>query len=113
VTNAGSRIEYGGEALFKAHRGLLSVLIAEPWIEFTPRGFLISVRHSEAISQRIHVAWIDVTSSVLHDHAGSMVTLQTNVTADGAMLFGSVYEAGTSFDPVTFVVPTEARSLAL
>ena len=86
---------FAGGVSFKAHGGMLSVAISDPWLE-AGRGVL-SV--ADAGGRRVDFATLGA-AEVGPDGA---VTLPTAITLDGMMILGDHYPPGTALDAVRLV----------
>lgn len=80
---------FRGRVAFQAHGGLLSVTLADPWIEPAGDGWVLSI--AETPSRRTAIAKLGPP----HDGALEAVT-----TLDGMMILGDHYPPGTVLDPV-------------
>jgi hypothetical protein len=95
-------LEFVGEAFFTAHRGLLHVEIADPWIEFEGDELFLSVSSFDR-AHRTRLATLDAAAAAAGE--GSVCILKAAITAPGALMLGGVYEEGTELDPVRVPIP--------
>ncbi|ALJ18453.1 HtaA domain-containing protein [Microbacterium sp. No. 7] len=83
---------YRGTVRFRAHGGLLDVIVADPQVRFEGAGGTIAVRASEDPSDPpVVLARVGEP-----DAAGAP---QLRLTVDGARLLGDVYSPGELLDP--------------
>lgn len=100
------QLRFVGDVRFLAHRGLLCIALASPWVEMnSPATASLSVHvpGSDA-SERVTIAsmqWSHPDTShgrpVWHDLAATL-------TAEGSALFGGMYAAGTPLDPLSITL---------
>lgn len=101
-------LKYLGAVRYKAHGGVLFVVIAEPWLEFSRGSATLSVVHPEALKargQRLVIATLDVREGVQGLPTG-WNGLLTHITHAGVSLFNNVYTPGEALDPVRFSFTT-------
>lgn len=97
-------IKYLGAVRYKAHGGVLFVVIAEPWLEFNDGSAELSVIHPEAMQERdrrLSIATLDVQNAQQGLPLG-WNGLQAHITQAGVDLFNNVYAPGEAVDPVRF-----------
>lgn len=87
---------FPGEIGFKAHGGLLSVTLTDPWIEPLADGYVLSI--AETARRRTAIARLDVAALTLQDDGTAVIPAVT--TLDGMMILGDHYPPGTVLDPV-------------
>lgn len=87
-----------GEVRFVAHGGMLSVFLADPGIETTPEGRVLTVADSAARDRRVAIARLDLAGAA-RDADGALA-IPTALTLDGMFLLGDHYPPGTMVDPV-------------
>lgn len=80
---------FRGRVQFQAHGGLLSVTLADPWVEPADGGWVLSI--AETATRRTAIAKLGAPE----DGAMSATT-----TLDGMMIIGDHYPPGTPLDPV-------------
>ena len=94
VQRRADQIQFSGGVAFRAHRGLLSLTLQDPWIEFDEEGgailSVLYVANRDSDGERVIVADVSADGS-------------TTLTASGVSLFDSEYAPGTELDPLTFV----------
>jgi hypothetical protein len=87
---------FSGEVLFSAHGGLLSVEIADPWLEEN-RGVLVLTVADFARAHRLPIAELERGGGWAGPHS-------TRITEAGSILLGGTYPVGTELDPVTLLL---------
>ena len=80
---------FAGTVGFKAHGGMLSVRLADPWVEAVDGGWVLSV--AETATRRTAIAKLAPADGG---------TLEAVITLDGMQLIGDHYPPGTPLDPV-------------
>ena len=85
---------FRGQVAFKAHGGMLSVTLTDPWIEATADGGVLSV--AETATRRTAIAKLDAAALAGDERA----ELPAVITLDGMMIVGDHYPPGTPLDPV-------------
>jgi hypothetical protein len=80
---------FRGRLAFRAHGGLLSVTLVDPWVEAAGDGWVLSI--AETPTRRTAIAKL----GALEGGALGAVT-----TLDGMMILGDHYPPGTVLDPV-------------
>jgi hypothetical protein len=83
---------FAGGVRFTAHGGMLSVALADPWIE-AGRGVL-SI--ADAAGRRVDFATLGPATA----EPDGAVVLPIAITLDGMMILGDHYPPGTALDPV-------------
>lgn len=87
-----------GEIHFNAHGGMLSVHLANPMIEITETGAVLTVAESgDDDARRVRVAQLDL--STVSADAGETI-IPTTLLMDGIQLLGDHYPLRTVLDPV-------------
>jgi hypothetical protein len=86
---------FTGEVLFVAHGGLLSVEIADPWLE-EDRGVLVLTVSDFARAHRLAIAELEPGEKRAGPHTA-------RITEAGSILLGGTYPVGTELDPVTLL----------
>lgn len=80
---------FRGRVSFRAHGGLLSVTLADPWVEPAGDDWVLSI--AETATRRTAIARLGTATD------GS---LSATTTLDGMMILGDHYPPGTPLDPV-------------
>lgn len=80
---------FRGRVAFKAHGGMLSVTLTDPWVEAAADGWVLSI--AETATRRTPIARLGALE-------GGAMTAVT--TLDGMMILGDHYPPGTALDPV-------------
>lgn len=88
---------FAGEAAFEAHGGMLRVFLADPAVEATASGVVLTCADSAGRNRRVEVAKLDADAATEAD--GTLV-MAAKITLDGMMLLGDHYPPGTPLDPV-------------
>lgn len=91
-----------GEVSFKAHGGMLDVVMADPGVTIDAEGAALTVADSAKRTRRIEVARLDL-AAMTTDETGALV-IPTAVTLDGYMLLGDHYPPKTPLDPVVLTL---------
>ena len=97
-------IKYQGDVRYKAHGGVLFVMIVDPWLEFGRNGAELSVVNTEHWPQRDNrmvLATLEPSEALLGLPPG-WACLQALITPSGVELFNNVYAPGEALDPVRF-----------
>lgn len=87
-----------GEVRFEAHGGMLKVFLADPSLEISEAGAVLTVADSRARDRRVEIARLDL-SAMTTGTAGEMV-LPAALSMDGIQLLGDHYPLRTALDPV-------------
>ncbi|WP_337187325.1 HtaA domain-containing protein [Phenylobacterium sp.] len=87
---------FRGQVAFKAHGGMLSVTLTDPWVEATDAGLVLSV--AETAARRTAIAKLD--TAALAPAADGTAELPAVITLDGMTIVGDHYPPGTPLDPV-------------
>lgn len=90
-----------GAVRFEAHGGMLKVFLADPAIEITDTGAVLTVADSPARSRRVEIAKLDLAAMT----AGELL-IPTSLTMDGSFLLGDHYPPTTALDPLQLAVAT-------
>ncbi|MGD6979063.1 MULTISPECIES: HtaA domain-containing protein [Citricoccus] len=107
-------VKYRGDVRFKAHGGMLFVMIVDPWLEFHEDGVLLTVVDAERWPDRDH----RITLATLRpDERGSRGLppgwrcQEARLSAEGAAVFNDVYPVGEVLEPARYCtgVPTAAH----
>lgn len=91
-----------GEVSFKAHGGMLDVVMADPGLAIDKAGAALTVADSARRTRRIEVARLDL-SAMTTTEDGALV-IPAAVTLDGYMLLGDHYPPRTPLDPVVLTL---------
>ena len=89
---------FSGEVKFDAHGGMLAVFMAEPVIEMTSKGLMLSVADAVSRKWRVEVAQLDL--SALVRSGPDEVSIPTSLTIEGIQWLGDHYPFKTPLDPV-------------
>jgi len=87
-----------GEVRFEAHGGMLKVFLADPAIEITETGAVLTVADSAARTRRVEIAKLDLAPVTAAD--SSETSIPTSLTMDGSFVLGDHYPPTTALDPV-------------
>ncbi|MEZ2392193.1 HtaA domain-containing protein [bacterium RCC_150] len=104
---AGGRIlRFKGSVRFQGYRGALRVDIADPWVEETVGGMVITadIAPPGTGPRRVPLATLPAAAPAGHDDRGDFIQAATQLTEEGSALLGSVYPPGSEADPVTYHV---------
>jgi hypothetical protein len=105
LTTAGN-LKFRGQVQLRGHYGMLSVLLADPWIEFDNGAAVVSivdVRYWPDRDKRIPLLQLRSAGLVAIGAGYSVQETPALLTAEGAEIFNDQYQAGTAMDPVTAV----------
>lgn len=100
VTGLGT-LSFGGAVRFGGHGGALYVMIADPIVEITVTGAVLSAKVDND-GERLSLVTLD--SGTTHTATPSWDSVPTFLTANGASLFIGQYPAGTPFDPLNITL---------
>lgn len=96
LTGAG---RFAGQVSFNAHGGMLNVVLAEPGVEATDAGLVLTVADGPA--RRVVFAKLD--AAAMETEADGTLALPAAITLDGMFILGDHYPPGTVLDPVRVV----------
>lgn len=103
-------LHFGGAVRFGGHGGALYVMIADPIVEITAEGAVLSAKVDND-GERLDLVTLDfgVPDSGAPTSGAPNVSPQwdavpTFLTANGASLFIGQYPAGTPFDPLNIIL---------
>ena len=91
-----------GELRFEAHGGMLKVFMADPAIEITGAGAVLTVADSAARTRRVEIAKLDLAAMTAGE-AGE-TSIPTALTMDGSLVLGDHYPPTTALDPARLTV---------
>ena len=89
---------FSGEVKFDAHGGMLAVFMAEPVIEMTSKGLMLSVADAVSRKWRVEVAQLDIAA--MTRSGPDEVSIPTSLTIEGIQWLGDNYPFKTPLDPV-------------
>lgn len=87
-----------GNVRFEAHGGMLKVCLADPALEITEAGAVLTVADSPAGTRRVGIAKLDLTLASAGE--ADSPSIPTSLTVDGSFLLGDHYPPTTVLDPV-------------
>ncbi len=87
-----------GEARFDAHGGMLKVCLADPVVEISASGAVITAFDSSARTHRFEIARLDLAAMSAGED-GELV-IPTALSMDGIQVLGDHYPLNTALDPV-------------
>jgi len=87
-----------GEARFEAHGGMLSVCLADPALEVSPTGLVLTAADSVKRDWRGIIATLDLAAATTDDQ-GEMI-IPAALAMDGIQVLGDHYPMRTALDPV-------------
>lgn len=76
---------------------MLKVFLADPAIEITETGAVLTVADSAARTRRVEIANLDLTAMTNGEAGGP--SIPTSLTMDGSFLLGDHYPPTTALDP--------------
>jgi hypothetical protein len=89
---------FEGQVSFKAHGGMLNVVLTDPWVEATEGGLVLTVAASA--TRRVTFAKLDAAAMTTE---GDATALPAAITLDGMFILGDHYPPGTALDVVRVV----------
>jgi hypothetical protein len=101
-------MRFRGEVRLGGHRGMLGVLIADPWVKMTAGGAVLSVvdaRHWPDRSRRLALATLASVRPAETPDGLVWGPVPAHLTAEGAHVFGGQYAAGEEMDTVVAYLP--------
>jgi hypothetical protein len=87
---------------FEAHGGMLKVFLADPAIEITATGAVLTVADSTARTRRVEIAKLDL-AAITGGEPGE-TSIPTSLTMDGSFVLGDHYPPTTALDPARLTV---------
>jgi len=89
---------FAGDVRFEAHGGMLQVFLADPTVEVSAEGGVVTVADSPERDHRLVLATLDLSAATTGGD-GEMV-IPTKLSRDGWRLLGDHYAPMTQLDPV-------------
>jgi hypothetical protein len=102
----GHTFTFRGDVRFTAHFGMLFVRIARPQV--TVRGLegeLTVVDPESPAGDQLRLVTFTVADQVTEDGVQRLEAADVRLTAEGAVLFGEVYQASEPFAPLMITIP--------
>lgn len=96
-------LQFGGEARFLAHHGLMSVSISHPKIDVGPDGAYLSIQQGNEI---VRLADLSLPAVSVEDGVSMWADIQVALTSPGAAVFADSYSAGEILAPLTMRAPS-------
>ena len=96
-------LQFGGEARFLAHHGLMSVSISHPKIEVGPDGAYLSIQQG---NETVRLANLDLPAVSVEEGVSTWANIQVTLTGSGAAVFADSYSAGEILAPLTMRAPS-------
>jgi hypothetical protein len=93
-------LAFAGAVAFTAHGGTLAVVIADPVLVLDDQGVLLTVRDSAAPGRGTRAVIAELGDGSPAPGGDETVGLVPRLTEDGSALFGGVYPAGETMDPL-------------
>ena len=100
VRGAIRELAFTGAVAFSAHGGTLDFAIADPVLVFDDQGVLLTVSDSAARGRGTRAVIAELDDGSPAHGGGETVALVPRLTEDGSGLFGGVYPAGETMDPL-------------
>ena len=91
-----------GEVRFEAHGGMLKVFLADPAVEITETGAVLTVADSAARTRRVEIAKLDLAAITAGEPGET--SIPTSLTMDGSFVLGDHYPPTTALDPARLTV---------
>jgi hypothetical protein len=95
--------KFVGQVRFDAHGGMLSVFLADPWLEIGPETAILSVADSPARDRRVELALLD-TGAATASNDGEIL-IPAKLSKDGWRILGDHYLPMTPLDAVRLKLP--------
>jgi hypothetical protein len=92
------RAMFLGEVRFDAHGGMLKVFLADPAVEITETGAVLTVADTAKRTRRMAIAQLDLNA--ISPGEGGEIVIPCALTVDGCQILGDHYQARTPIDPV-------------
>lgn len=105
-------LKFRGQVRLSGHYGMLSLFIADPWIEFTDGSAVLSIVDVGGWpdrSKRIPLLALPSTRPVSDGSALVLPETRALLSPEGAGIFNDQYQAGTEMDPVSMASPVPAQ----
>ncbi|QOI65496.1 HtaA domain-containing protein [Arthrobacter sp. TES] len=99
-------LQFGGEAHFLAHHGLMSVAICNPKIEVGPDGAYLSIKQG---NEAVRLADLRLPAVSMEDGVNMWADIQVALTGQGAAVFADSYSAGEILAPLTMRAPSVVK----
>jgi Htaa len=93
-----------GEVRCEAHGGMLKVFLADPSLEISPAGAVVTVADTKARDRRVELAQLDLAAATGADD-GEWV-IPAKLARDGWQVLGDHYPPSTPLDPVRLKLAT-------
>lgn len=90
--------QFLGEARFDAHGGMLKVCLADPIVEISEAGAIITAFDSSARTYRVQIARLDLTAASVGEDGE--IVIPAALSMDGIQVLGDHYPLNTALDPV-------------
>lgn len=87
-----------GEARFEAHGGMLKVCLADPMLEISATGAVITAFDSSARTHRVEIARLDMAAMSIGEDGE--IVIPTALAMHGIQVLGDHYPLNTALDPV-------------
>ncbi|MFD1212022.1 HtaA domain-containing protein [Arthrobacter sp. GCM10027362] len=100
-------LRFRGQVQLRGHYGMLSVLIADPWIEFDNGAAVVSivdVRHWPDRSKRVPLLQLPSARLVADGACHFLPETPARLTSEGSVMFNEQYQPGEKMDPVAVVL---------
>ncbi|WP_397399537.1 HtaA domain-containing protein [Phenylobacterium sp.] len=91
-----------GEVRFEAHGGMLKVFLADPAIEISETGAVLTVADSAARTRRVEIAKLDLAAITGGEPSETLIP--ASLTMDGSFVLGDHYPPTTALDPARLTV---------
>lgn len=96
-------LQFGGEARFLAHHGLMSVSICNPKIKVGPHGACLSIEQGK---ETVLLADLNLPAVSLEEGIHMWANVPVVLTSAGAAVFADNYSAGEALAPLTMRAPS-------
>jgi hypothetical protein len=105
-------LKFRGQVRLSGHYGMLSLFIADPWMEFTEGSGVLSIVDVDGWpnrSSRIPLLALPSTQPVSDGSGLVLSETRALLSPEGAGIFNDQYQAGTEMDPVSMDLPVPAQ----
>lgn len=96
-------LQFGGEARFLAHHGLMAVSISNPTIKVGPGGAYLSIEQG---NETVLLADLGLPAVSVEGGINMWANVSVALTTAGAAVFADSYSAGETLAPLTMRAPS-------
>lgn len=99
----GDRYNFAGAVQFRAHGGMMQVVIVDPVVDMAEPVLLVRIDNEGTLRPLVD---LDLPEPVQDGAVTMWQDVGTTLRSESVLTFGEVYPAGTAFDPLTIRVAT-------